>query len=415
MNAPEINIKFIEAGNSAPTRVEKGIVLLLINEIIKVPLTNPLTILDKNDIPDALSDINKDFIKLALKGYDGEAPKKIIVYSTNIAPVVTESELNDMTTEAILELAKKYNYDLTSHTKDTAKNTVITDFLAKQTAAEVDIENVLKAVSKIKFTYMAYPEGSAENYGKIKEWVIEQRENTRKVKAVLPNTAGDNEGIINYTNNINTVAEMVKNGTEDVIVETTYTAAQFTARIAGLLAAVPNSYSATYATLGEVVSCDEVEDRDKAVSEGKFFIFHDGEKIKTCRAVNSLQTTTKEKGEDFKKIRLVHIMDTINNDIETLVEDEYLGKYPNTYDNKCILISAIDEYLRQLENKGMINSHTIDIDVAAQKEYLKEKGVDVSEMTDDEIKQALTGTNVFLAGTVELLDAIEDLNWNISI
>lgn len=415
MNAPEINIKFIEAGNSAPTRVENGIVLLLINEIIKAPLTNPLTVLDKNDIPDALSDTNKDFIKLALKGYDGETPKKIIVYSTNIAPVVTESELNDMTTEAILELAKKYNYDLTNHTKDTAKNTVITDFLAKQTAAEVDIENVLKAVSKIKFTYMAYPEGSAENYGKIKEWVIEQRENKRKVKAVLPNIAGDNEGIINYTNNVNTVAEMVKNGTEDAIVETTYTAAQFTPRIAGLLAAVPNSYSATYATLGEVVSCDEVEDRDKAVSEGKFFIFHDGEKIKTCRAVNSLQTITKEKGEDFKKIRLVHIMDTINNDIETLVEDEYLGKYPNTYDNKCILISAIDEYLRRLESKGMINSHTIDIDMVAQKEYLKEKGVDVSEMTDDEIKQALTGTNVFLAGTVELLDAIEDLNWNISI
>ena len=415
MNAPEINIKFIEAGNSAPTRVENGIVLLLINEIIKAPLTNPLTVLDKNDIPDALSDTNKDFIKLALKGYDGEAPKKIIVYSTNIAPVVTESELNDMTTEAILELAKKYNYDLTNHTKDTAKNTVITDFLAKQTAAEVDIKNVLKAVSKIKFTYMAYPEGSAENYGKIKEWVIEQRENKRKVKAVLPNIAGDNEGIINYTNNVNTVAEMVKNGTEDAIVETTYTAAQFTPRIAGLLAAVPNSYSATYATLGEVVSCDEVEDRDKAVSEGKFFIFHDGEKIKTCRAVNSLQTITKEKGEDFKKIRLVHIMDTINNDIGTLVEDEYLGKYPNTYDNKCILISAIDEYLRRLESKGMINSHTIDIDMVAQKEYLKEKGVDVSEMTDDEIKQALTGTNVFLAGTVELLDAIEDLNWNISI
>ena len=415
MNAPEINIKFIEAGNSAPTRVEKGVVLLLINEIIKVPLTNPLTVLDKNDIPDALSDINKDFIKLALKGYDGEAPKKIIVYSTNTAPKVAESELNDMTTEAILNLAQEYGYDLTNHTKDTAKNTVITDFLAKQTAVEANIENVLNDVSKMKFTYMAYPEGDNEAYGKIKEWVVEQRENRRKVKAVLPNTVGDNEGIINYTNNINTVAEMVKNGVEDAIVETTYTAAQFTARIAGLLAAVPNSYSATYATLGEVVSCDEVEDRDKAVSEGKFFIFHDGEKIKTCRAVNSLQTTTKDKGEDFKKIRLVHIMDTINNDIETLVEDEYLGKYPNTYDNKCILISAIDEYLRQLESKGMINSHTIDIDMAAQKEYLKEKGVDVSEMTDDEIKQALTGTNVFLAGTVKLLDAIEDLNWNISI
>ena len=108
-------------------------------------------------------------------------------------------------------------------------------------------------------------------------------------------------------------------------------------------------------------------------------------------------------------------MDTINSDVSTLIEDNYIGKYPNTYDNKCVLITAIDEYLTTIEGRGMLNSHSIDIDTAAQKEYLKEHGYDVAEMTNDEIKQALTGTHVYISGTAAILDAIEDIDWNINI
>ena len=108
-------------------------------------------------------------------------------------------------------------------------------------------------------------------------------------------------------------------------------------------------------------------------------------------------------------------MDVIRSDMSTLIEDNYIGKYPNTYDNKCVLITALDEYLTTLETKGMLNSHTVDIDLTGQKEYLKENGYDVAEMSNDEIKQALTGTHVYIAGTVEILDTVEDIEWNISI
>ncbi len=419
MNAPEINIKFVETAKSVQSRVDKSIVLLVINEMIAADLKNPLNIVDDADIPKDFSDTNKAYIRLAIKGYKDDAPKKVIVYCTNIAPTVTNEELEIMSVEEILNLAKKDNYNLSNFNKSSDKNTVINEFLSQQTAAQkeaaTNFDKALKAISKMKFAYMAYPDTTEENYTKIKDWIIEQRNAGNKVKAVLPNVEGDSEGIINYINNKNVVVESVKTGADWENIQTEYTAAQFTPRIAGLLAALPSGYSATYAELEEVVDCDEIEDRNDAVDKGKFFIFNDGSKFKTCRAVNSLQSVPEEKNEDFKKIRIVHIMDTINSDIALLIEDEYIGKYPNTYDNKCILISAIDEYLKELESMGMLQSHSVEIDIAAQKNYLKEKGYDASEMSDDEIKQAMTGTRVFITGTVAILDAIEDISWNIYI
>ena len=63
-----------------------------------------------------------------------------------------------------------------------------------------------------------------------------------KVKAVLPNTPADNEGVINFA-------------TTDIVVgENTYTASEYTARIAGILAGTPLNISATFTTLPEVIS-----------------------------------------------------------------------------------------------------------------------------------------------------------------
>jgi FKBP-type peptidyl-prolyl cis-trans isomerase FklB len=50
------------------------------------------------------------------------------------------------------------------------------------------------------------------------------------------------------------------------------------------------------------------------------------------------------------------------------------------------------------------------------KEYLVQgKGIDTSDMSDEEIKKANTGSNVYLESTVGMLDVIEDLTLNISI
>ena len=94
------------------------------------------------------------------------------------------------------------------------------------------------------------------------------------------------------------------------------------------------------------------------VNEGKFFIFYDGEKFKMSRAMNSLVTTSQGKLEGYQTIKIVDIMDMIYDDIRKTAQDSYIGKYTNDYENKCLLISAILGYFKQLENERLLQKIT---------------------------------------------------------
>ena len=163
---------------------------------------------------------------------------------------------------------------------------------------------------------------------------------------------------------------------------------------------------------------------DTAVGAGKLFAFWDGEKVKLNRAVTSFTTATGTKGDSFKKIKLVEDMDIIKTDIQTTLQDSYIGKYSNSYDNKCLMITAVNVYFQTLATAGTIESGSIEIDVAAQRNYLVSLGKDVTvgsetkkptDLSDDEVKKANTGSHVFLKATVVLLDAIEDVDIQITI
>ena len=83
--------------------------------------------------------------------------------------------------------------------------------------------------------------------------------------------------------------------------------------------------------------------------------------------------------------------------------------------NKCLLITAISAYFEQLELDGILaeGGSSVSIDLAAQEAYLKSTGVDTSKMTEQAIKEADTGSKVFLAASIKILDAIEDIDLTI--
>lgn len=115
----------------------------------------------------------------------------------------------------------------------------------------------------------------------------------------------------------------------------------------------------------------------------------------------------------------------INDDITKTAQDSYLGKYANSYSNKCLLLSAISSYFAQLQRDGIVSSYSVGLDADAIREYLKGKGLqatlddgtvkDVDECSDEEIITADTGAFVFLTGNVKILDAIEDIKMPIYI
>lgn len=360
MGMPNVSISFKEKGISAVKRGERGIVALILKDS-SIDIKNPIIVYNINDIPNTLSKENKEQIELALKGYVN-TPQKVICY---IIPPAEEGE-------------------------------------------EPDYQPALEYLFNCNFHYLVVP--TVETDGKtesIASWVKNCRNSDKLIKAVLPNCKADNEGIINYTTKEVTAGEKI------------YTTEQYCARIAGLIAGTPLTISCTFAPLLELDDCSRMtrEEMDKAVDRGELIVFWDGEKVKVVKGVNSLVTTNENKGDSFKKIKIVETMDMIHDDIKKTAEDNYLGKYPNSYDNKCILISSIKSYFEQLENGSILARDTsnVSIDIEGQRLYLKGKGIDTDELSDEIIKTYDTDDKVFLTGNIEILDAIEEIVFPITI
>lgn len=239
-----------------------------------------------------------------------------------------------------------------------------------------------------------------------------RKKSIRRPVAVLPETEGDDRSVINFC-----LVNGEESGKLDVG-DKQYTAAEYCSRIAGLLAGLDLKVSATYKELSEVTAIPNAEDEevDAAIDEGKLVLYNDGERIVIARGVNSLKTVDEVNTEDLKKIKISAIQDLIETDIYSTINSSYIGNYSNSYDNKCLLITAIKGYLRGLEategGRGYLkaDSSSMEINVVKQKQYLESIGVDCSEMSEQEIKEANTGSHVFLKGKVSILDAIEDVD-----
>ncbi|MCI9570943.1 MAG: phage tail sheath protein [Lachnospiraceae bacterium] len=385
MGAPSIDISFIEKGITAITRGERGIVMLWVKDTIPAPAVNPTVVVTESDIPEGLSDVTVEQVKLAMIGYTN-APKKVLIYCMGIA-------------------------------ED-----------AEAAAIEAGYKKAMEASETIRFDYLVIPTVETDGKGQdIATWIKSMRGNKRKkIKAVLPNVAADNEGVINFTTekSIKTETVTAEDGTKTTV-DIVYTAEQYCARIAGLIAGTPMTIACTYAPLPELSDCTRLTDNDTPVDKGELIIFYDGEKVKVVRGVNSFITTIDGKGESFKKIKIVEAMDMINDDIVKTAQDSYLGKYANTYSNKCLLITAISGYFAQLKRDDIVSSYSVGLDAEAIRIYLKGRGLqatldngevkDVDDCSDEEVITADTGASVFLTGNVKILDAIEDITMPIYI
>lgn len=348
MGLPSINVAFTKAASTAFQRSEKGTVAIILHD---AKANGGVTLTAASQIPTDLSADNKTYLATAFLGYVNP-PKKVIVF-------VEPADATDLTAGLA--------------------------YMATQT-----------------FDYLVGPPDiSVAECTAVVDWIKAQRADGHTPKAVLPDTAAACEGIINFS------ASGIKAGSA------TYTAAQYCARMAGLLAGTPINISCTFAPLPEVSDIDRLTKTaaDTAIEAGKLILWYDGTKVVCGRGVNSLVTPSATQGSEYKKIKIIEAIDLMETDIKRIGRDSFIGKYPNSYDNKCVLVTAIHDYLTGLELAGILKagSSSVSIDIPATEAYLKNTGVDTSSMSAQDIKTANTGSSVFIAATVSILDAIEDI------
>ena len=233
------------------------------------------------------------------------------------------------------------------------------------------------------------------------------RSQGKPLRAVVSTEESPNcEGIVNFT----TQGITLRLEEESV----TVTAAQYCARIAGILAGISLRESATYYPLTEVEGFTAHADPEGDIAQGRLILDRGSESVRLARAVTSLVSS----GESaFRKIKITEGMDLIQADIRSVFESEYVGKVLNDYDSKLLLVTAVNSYFASLEGSVLDTGHRsqASVDLEAQRAFLESQGVDTESMSDTAILSANTGSQVFLRADVRFADAMEDLTFEIAM
>lgn len=355
---PKLKIAFEAAAQAVSNRSKKGYVGLVIRDAQGQGLHK---LSSDTLIPSQLGEENKAHIKTAFEGSDRGKPG--LVYLAVIPPAGKGPE---------------------------------------EGSAEA-LEGGLKLLESVSVDYLAGPPDATEaELEALNAWVEAQRAAYRPVKLVRPFTGegSDDMGII----------DVDETGLEVLGEETT--AGAFCARVAGILAGIPMSMSATYAPLPEVTAVTPRSEAEQtaAIDAGKLILIHDGQKAKIARGVNSLVTVPPKGKQDWRFIKIVEGMDLITYYLRTTIQDSYVGQYANTYDNKQLLVATILEYLQYLERSGVLNpgESFCQIDYGGQLNYLKSRGVETAELTEQQVLEYQTDSWVFLRCGGRLVNAAED-------
>lgn len=348
MGLPSINIVFKAAAESATARIRKGVVAVIVRD---AKANGNYTLSAESAIPADLGADNKAYIQRAFVGYETR-PQKVLLCVTAVEAA---------------------NFD-----------------------------EALAWLANQSFDYLAGPPDITQDEAKtIGDWVKQVRQEQHSIaKAVLPNYAGESEALVNFS------AADIQVG------EKTYTAGAYCSRIAGILAGTPMTMSCTYAPLPEVTDIDRLSgaEGNAAVDAGKLILIHDGEKVKVGLGVTSLTKPGPGQNKNLKKIKIVEVLDLIQVNLRRACQDSWIGRHSASYDDKCLLLTAVRDFLTSLENEGILRpGSTVGMDVDAIRSYLEENGTDTSKMDEQTLKEADTGNSVFILCGVGVLDAIENI------
>jgi hypothetical protein len=165
-----------------------------------------------------------------------------------------------------------------------------------------------------------------------------------KLQVVAFNHAADYEGVINVKNSVS---------------DTGWSAASLVYWVTGLVAATAINASAMNLPYnGEFnVDVEYTQSQLESFINGGLFVLHNvNGTIRVLSDINSLVTTTADKGAIFKKNQTIRVIDEIATSIATIFNTKYLGRIPNDADGRIALWADIIAHHRELERVRAIQN-----------------------------------------------------------
>ncbi|AOR23007.1 phage tail sheath family protein [Clostridium taeniosporum] len=216
-----------------------------------------------------------------------------------------------------------------------------------------DYIDFLSELELFDFNTVAIPYDDLNTKVVVKEFVKRLRESEgRKVQAVLPNFSEANyEGIISIKNGV-----YLRDNTH-------VTNIQATAYAAALTASAGYADSNTYALYEGATNVD-VRYADSEIKEiikkGEIVFINNKQQVLIEQDINTLKTFTDDKKSDFRKNRVVRVLDGINDKIKSKWEEAYIGKVSNNDDGRNLFKKDVLNILETLQGQGALENVTVD-------------------------------------------------------
>lgn len=171
----------------------------------------------------------------------------------------------------------------------------------------------------------------------------------KKVQGVIYNvseiTAPDHEGIITV---VNTVSD---SGADPHALVAWVAGAEAACAINATCTNM--IYDGNYTVVTDLTQ-GELED---CIESGEFAFHLVYGDVRVLEDINSLTTTTVDKGEDFKSNQTIRVIDQLANDVARVFNRQFLGKVPNDADGRSSLWSVLVKYHQDLEDMRAIENY----------------------------------------------------------
>lgn len=165
-----------------------------------------------------------------------------------------------------------------------------------------------------------------------------------KLQVVAYNHAADYEGVVNVKNSVS---------------DTGWSPAALVYWVTGLLAATAINESAMNLIYnGEfTVGADYTQSNLESFIDSGLFVLHKvNNDLRVLKDINSLVTTTADKGDIFKSNQTIRVIDEIANSIAQIFNTKYLGRIPNDDDGRVALWADIVAHHQELDRVRAIQN-----------------------------------------------------------
>lgn len=208
------------------------------------------------------------------------------------------------------------------------------------------VDDAIKAFEPYEFNVLCAYTDVAEDITKYVAVIKSWRDTIgKKCQVVVYNTSkSDYEGVIN-------VVSTVSNEGADAFA--------LTAWVAGAEAGCAINESCTnklYNGEYTIVTDKTQTELENCIKAGEIAFHLVYGEVRMLEDINSLVTTTDDKGEDFKYNQTIRVIDQIANDIAKLFNTKYLGKIPNNASGRISLWGDIVKHHKELERLQAIEN-----------------------------------------------------------